>query len=576
MLILGLSTFGQNPGACLLRDGKLVAFAEEERFLRLKGANLRFPGKAINYCLKEAGEPLDAVDRIAVGWNAEKYQWRMPLFFARNWWRHGRKSASRSAYGQIWKEIFDQQPGAIRSRIALGLRSVGHGGRIPPVEFVSHHLAHAASAHYASGWDATAILVVDGSGEDRSTSFFEGRGVDILERGHVDFPDSLGWFYAAVTAYLGFVPYEEEGFTMGLAPFGQPRPDLEEKMARLVEDGQDGLYGVDPRYTLLGDHGFHEHFSDQLVELLGPPRLAGQPLEQRHKDIALAAQSRLEAVILRLVRRATDEGRLRRLCLAGGVALNCKMNGVIARSGVVDEIFVQPASHDSGAGLGAALWLARQHGEDPRFRMEHAQWGPSFAPAEVEKALKTADVRYREPAAIPETAAEAVCAGKVVAWFDGRMEVGPRALGGRSILADATQPGMNDRVNARVKFRDPWRPFCPSMTEQAAADCLIGPKETRFMTVAYEVKPSMRASIPAVIHVDATTRPQTVSARLQPRYHQLLSLVERAKGVGIVLNTSLNVKGEPIACAPMDALRCFFSSGIDAMAIEGFWVEKGS
>jgi carbamoyltransferase len=574
VLILGVSAFGQNPGACLLRDGQLVAFAEEERFLRIKGANLRFPGRAINYCLREAGARIDEVSLIAVGWNADKYRWQMPLFFAKNWWRHGRKSGERAAYGQIWKEIFDQQPGAIRRRIELGLRSHGHGDAVPRIEFVDHHLAHAASAFYASGFDESAILVLDGSGEDRSTSFYQGKGLEIRDRGCVEFPDSLGWFYAAVTAYLGFVPYEEEGFTMGLAPLGKPQPEIEDKMRRLLAWGGDGSYSVDPRFTLLGRHSFNEHFSDELVELLGPPRLQGQPLEQWHRDVALAAQNRLEEAVLRLARHATGDGRVRRLCLAGGVALNCKMNGMLAQSGIVDEIFVQPASHDSGTALGAAMWLARQAGQDPRFSMQHARWGPASSAAEVEKTLKTAGVRYERPGSVEEKAAEMIASGKVVAWFQGRMEVGPRALGGRSILADATAAGMNDHVNARVKFRDAWRPFCPSLGKDAAQRFLVNPKESRFMTVAYEVKPEARREIPAVIHVDGSTRPQVVERETDARYHRLLELLAKEKGAAIVLNTSLNVKGEPIACAPMDALRCFYSSGLDALAIEDFWVEK--
>jgi len=572
VLILGLSAFGQNPGACLLRDGRLVAFAEEERFLRQKGANGRFPGRAVSYCLKEAGARLEDVDRIAMGWNAEKYRFRMPAFFLRTWWRHGRRHASGAAHGAIVREILDQRPDAIRHRTTLALRAAGHAGRIPEIVYVDHHLAHAASAHYASGFDASAIVIVDGSGEDHSTSRYHGRGLDITSRGHVEIPDSLGWFYAAVTAFLGFAPYEEEGFTMGLAPYGVPNAEIEDKIARLlVLDGD--AYRVDPVYTLLGGHAHGEHFSDQMVELLGPPRMPGEPLTQRHKDIALAAQTRLEQAMLGVVRAATDGGRLRKLCLAGGVALNCKMNGVLAHSGLVDELFVQPAAHDSGAALGAALWVARQSGEDPRFVMDHAQWGPSFAPAEVKKALEIAGAAYREDAAIEDTAAEALAAGKIVAWFDGRMEVGPRALGGRSILADASRKGMNDVVNARVKFRDAWRPFCPSLTEAAAADLLDRPKEARFMTVAYPVKDARRADVPSVVHVDGTTRPQVVPASAG-RYHRLLRGLGRRTGREVVLNTSLNVKGEPIACTPMDALRCFYTSGIDALAIEGFWIEK--
>jgi carbamoyltransferase len=458
--------------------------------------------------------------------------------------------------------------------VTLGLRAAGHEGGVPEIEYVDHHLAHAASAFYSSGFDEAAIVIADGSGEEHSTSVYVGRGNDIVSRGHVDLPDSLGWFYAAITAYLGFVPYEEEGFTMGLAAYGLPRAEIEEKIARVLPFGSEGRYAVDPVYTLLGDHGASEHFSDQLISLLGAPRLTGQAIEQRHKDIALAAQVRLEDAMRQVVRRATEDARLRNLCLAGGVALNCKMNGVLAQGGLVDALFVQPASHDGGTALGAAQWVARQAGDDVRFRMDHAAWGPSFAPDEVKRALELAGARYRAHPAVEEAAADAIAAGKVVAWFDGAMEVGPRALGSRSILADATAPGMNDVVNARVKFRDPWRPFCPSLTREAATRLIDRPKEARFMTVAYPVAKDAREKIPSVVHVDGTTRPQAVDEATQPRYHRLLERVGERRGLEIVLNTSLNVKGEPIACTPMDALRCFYSSGIDGLAIEGFWVEK--
>lgn len=573
MLIVGLSAFGQNPGACILRDGRLIAFAEEERFLRIKGANLRFPAKALAYCLREARAKLDDVDRFAVGWNAEKYRLHMPLFFARQFFKN-LGAASEGSSMRILAEIADQQPDAIKRRTMLALREEGLSGRIPEFVFVDHHLAHAASAFFASGFDEASVLVVDGSGEDRSTSFYAGKGLDLKDRGSVELPDSLGWFYAAVTSFLGFRAYEEEGFTMGLAPYGNPSAEWREKMERLVRFESNGLYRVDPRYTLLGQHSTNEHFADELTTLLGPPRLPRDPLTQTHKDIAAAAQERLEQAVLRVVKRLVDETGAKKLCLAGGVAMNCKMNGVIGASGVVDGLFVQPAAHDSGAALGAALWASARSGEDPRFKMAHAQWGPGYSSAEVEKAARTAGMSFTRPDSIEEKTAEALANGKVVAWFHGRMEVGPRALGGRSILAHPALPGMSDRVNRDVKFRDAWRPFCPSMLETAATDYLRPSLETRFMTVAAEANARGRAEIPAVIHVDGSTRPQTVNVSTHPSYARTIAAFGKRSGVPVVLNTSLNVKGEPVACTPMDALRCFYSSGIDAIALEDIWLSK--
>ena len=573
MLIVGLSAFGQNPGACIVRDGKLIAFAEEERFIRIKGANLRFPSKALAYCLREAKATLDDVDRFAVGWNAEKYRLHMPLFFARQFFKNLGVAGDGSSM-RILAEIADQKPDAIRRRTILALREEGLSGRVPEFVFVDHHLAHAASAFYASGFEDASVLVIDGSGEDRSTSFYEGRGLDIKDRGSVELPDSLGWFYAAVTSFLGFRAYEEEGFTMGLAPYGKLLPEWQDKMAKLVRFEADGLYRVDPRYTLLGKHSTNEHFADEITTLLGPPRLAKDPFTQTHKDIAAAAQERLEQAVLRMVKRLVDQTGARKLCVAGGVAMNCKMNGVIGASGLVDGLFVQPAAHDSGTALGAALWVSARSGEDPRFNMNHAQWGPGYSSAEVEKAAKITGMSYERPDSIEEKAAEALANGKVVAWFNGRMEVGPRALGGRSILAHPAIPGMNDRVNRDVKFRDSWRPFCPSMLDTAAKDYLEPSLETRFMTVAAEANARGRAEIPAVIHVDGSTRPQTVNADSHPAYARTIAAFAKRSGLPVVLNTSLNVKGEPVACTPMDALRCFYSSGIDAIALQDLWLSK--
>ena len=573
MLIVGLSAFGQNPGACIVRDGRLIAFAEEERFIRIKGANLKFPAKALAYCLREAKATLNDVDRFAVGWNAEKYRVHMPLFFARQFFKNLGAAGDGSSM-RILAEIADQKPDAIRRRTLLALREEGLSGRVPEFVFVDHHLAHAASAFFASGYDDASVLIVDGSGEDRSTSFYAGKGLDIKDAGHVEFPDSLGWFYAAVTSFLGFRAYEEEGFTMGLAPYGNLTAEWREKMERLVRFEANGFYRVDPRYTLLGRHSTNEHFADELTTLLGPPRLPKDPLTQAHKDIAAAAQERLEQAVLRLVKKLVDQTGSRKLCIAGGVGMNCKMNGVIGASGLVDALFVQPAAHDSGTALGAALWVSARSGEDPRFNMDTAQWGPGYSSAEVEKAARTTGMRFTRPDSIEETAAEALASGKVVAWFKGRMEVGPRALGGRSILAHPAIPGMNDRVNRDVKFRDSWRPFCPSMLDTAAATYLKPSLETRFMTVAAEANERGLKEIPAVIHVDGSTRPQTVNETSHPSYAKTIAAFGRRSGLPVVLNTSLNVKGEPVACTPMDALRCFYSSGIDAIALEDLWLSK--
>lgn len=573
MNILGIYAFGRNPAACLLQDGKIIAFAEEERFLRLKSASGFFPGRAASYCLKEAGVLLARIDTIAFGWDCTQYTKDFPAFLVKSWWKHGRGSAGDRPYLAM-HELLNWQPQYVIDRIRNGLREHGHQGNIPPIEFVSHHLAHAASAYYASGFSSATVLVMDGSGEQHTTSIYSAQGQQLKLIRQWQIPDSLGWYYAAMTGFLGFKPYEEDGFLMGLAPYGQPSAELQELMTQIVNiEGEN--YSIDPSFTLLGKHHHHPYFSDRLIELLGPPRSPREPITQRHKDIAFAAQQRLEEVGLMLAKQALQLTGEKNLCIAGGVGLNVKLNGHIAQLPELEHLFVQPVSHDAGSALGAAMVIAEQSGDDPRFTQTHTSYGPAFSNDQIEAALQEARLPYQLRDNISRTAAEAIAQGKIVCWFQGRMEAGPRALGNRSILADASKAGMNDYVNDHVKHRDPWRPFCPSLITDAKNTYFkdIG-NEAQFMIVGYPVLEKKQKKIPAVTHVDGTARPQIVKKSTNPKYYQLIKHLGTITGESVVLNTSLNVKGEPIACTPEDALRCFYSSGADALAIGDFWLEK--
>jgi len=577
MYILGLSAFVKNPGACLLKDGKLVAFAEEERFLRIKGAHDVFPRGAVSYCLSQEKIALKDVKKIAVGWDSPKYKFKMPVFFLSSWLKYGVRNPS-SGSPTVINELLTYNPNNFLHNIRLELSRLGRTTKIPPVEFIPHHLAHAASTFYASGFDRSAILVIDGSGEERTTSFFTGEGLEIKPETHFNIPDSLGWFYAAITAYLGFKPYEEEGHLMGLSPYGKPKKAILIKLRQVLSIKSKGKYEVDPKYTLLGLHSFNSYFSDQLVTLLGQPRFPGEPINQKHKDIAYAAQYLLEEAALNLAERATLISQTKKLCLAGGVTLNCKMNGAILATSTVDEIFVQPVGNDAGSSLGAAMIVAKDEGYDPRFKMDHAYWGPGFSQNEVKRILDLSSISYSRPKSIVEKAAEAIAKGRAVAWFDGRMEVGPRALGARSILASASKKGVKDYINNKIKHRETWRPFCPSLIEEVAPQYLEGisksQKEARFMIVTYAVFKDKQKEISEVVHVDGTTRPQTVNKKINKKYYNLISLVGEKTGTPVILNTSFNVKGEPVIATPEQALRCFASTGLDALAVEGFWIEK--
>ena len=590
MNVLGIIAVdvGGHPSACVLKDGRLLAFAEEERFVRVKQARGYFPSHSLRFCLDEAGLGLEDIDFIAFGWDATAYRWRFPLFLARSFVGHrlrGRRSRPRlrvpgrpqfgSAVLSGVRSLVSFQPRTLTESIVLGLRDAGFpDGPIPPVVFVRHHLAHAASAYYCSGFDESAILVFDGHGEENTTTIFRGEGQHIARLKEINIPHSLGWFYSAFTEFLGWNPNEGEVKLMGLAPFGAPDPEVEKLVRDVLQITEEG-YRIDADYLFYGPRSYGRFFSDAIVERLGPPRGRGEPLTDRHRSIARSVQDRLEEVGVHLASIALRVAGSRRLCLAGGVALNCKMNGELHRRGLADEIFVQPLAYDGGVSLGAAQALAAEKGDDPRFEMDHLFWGPGYGNDEIEAVLRASRARYRRSTRVAEEAARMIADGKIVGWFQGRMEGGPRALGGRSILADPRNPEMKDLVNDRVKFREAWRPFALSILEEHFAEYVKKPAKSPFMIMAFDVADARRSDIPSAMHsADHTTRPQTVSRRTSPLYWELIECFRGITGVPGVLNTSFNVKDEPIVCTPRDALRCFYGTGMDSLVIGDCVLEK--
>ena len=573
MIVLGMIGLDMHPAACLLRDGQLVALAEEERFIRWKGAHGQLPGFAAQYCLQAAEISIQEVDYIAFAWNMPRYRTFMPRFFAGQFLRNLGKQGEGNV-SEVLDLLLRFQPKTVERKIRDTLRKVGIRGKLPPIEFVTHHLCHAASTFYASGFEEAAILVIDGSGEQQCSTIFHGKGLNIRQVESFDIPQSLGWFFAGLTDYLGFTPYRDEGKVMGLAPYGQHREEYVDKLRRVLRSQGDGTYRVDPGFLLLGKHEHGAHYSNRLVDLLGKARYRGEPLEARHRDIAWATQDALETAAIALARRALEKVGSRFLCTAGGVALNCKMNGRIRAALAPQQFFVQPLAYDAGTCLGAAMEVARRAGDDPRFDQKHTYFGPDYSNAQVEAALKNAAVDYETPAAPARVVAEAIAQGRIVGHFQGRSEMGPRALGNRSILAKATDPGMREHVNRRAKFRESWRPFCPSLLDRARAEFVQDASSAPFMIVAYDVKEEHREALNSVAHVDGSIRPQTVTPEQNPRFAEVIEEVERYTGFPVVLNTSFNVRGEPVVLSPYDALRTFYSSGIDLLSIGDFIVRK--
>ena len=591
MNVLGVfgATDVVHPAACLLRDGRVVAFAEEERFARVKQACGLFPAQATAWCLREGGLSLRDIHALAFPWDANVNWVRMPMAMAGSFVRSrltrqstksapvpGRPGLGSAALAGL-QTLLHLHPWNLQERVILALRDAGFvRDPIPPLRFYRHHLCHAATAFYCSGFRDAAVLIMDGHGEERTVSIYRGEENSLHEVGHVPLPHSLGWFYSAATEYLGWDANEGEVKLMGLAPYGSPNPELRRFVEDFLQLTPDGVQ-IDADCIFYGRRSYGRFFGDRMVDRLGPPRAPAEEITQRHRDFAFAVQQRLEEASLHLARIAVRTTGSRNLCIAGGVALNCKMTGMLHRERIADHLFVQPLSYDAGGAMGAAMLAARDAGDDCRFVMDHVQYGPEYDDAAIEAVLRRNGLRYRRCADIADTAAAMIADGKVIGWFQGRMEAGPRALGGRSILADPRHAAMSDVVNDKVKFRERWRPFALSLLAECAPDYLVSPIDAPFMVMAFEVIAERRHDIAAAIHSgDHTTRPQTVRRDVNPLFWRLIDAFRRRTGVPGVLNTSFNVKGEAIVCSPTDAVRCFYGTGLDALAIGNFLVEKAA
>jgi carbamoyltransferase len=570
MYTLGLNAAFHDSSAAIVRDGVPMAAAEEERFSRIKHGkrpvpftSYQLPFHAIDYCLREAGIGLRDVDRIAYSFDpAIALDGRDPSTLALPL-EPSRDRGIGASYP--WEPLF--LAGIINAprflvadaphHLKRVVRDVASVDDLPPFEFVEHHLAHAASAYYGSGFAEAAILTIDGRGELATTLHAAGHGASIEKVEEVRYPHSLGLLYEHVTEYLGFLRSSDEYKVMALASDGGDRYiDLFREMVRVSEDG---------RYTVT--------FAD-LVSACGAPREPGGAIEQRHLDVAAGVQRVLEETVLSLARWLHARTRLDALCLAGGVALNCVMNARIRDEGPFAQMFVQPAAGDAGTALGAASFVdARQRGVATPWKMTHAYLGPEFSDDDIRAALARAKLPYTEPPDIADAVAELLTEDRIVGWYQGRMEFGPRALGARSILASPAGPAMKDRLNA-IKGREEFRPVAPAVLEERCADYFEPAAPSPFMLFITNVRPEAAGSIPAVRHVDGTARIQTVSPEHAPAFHALIEAFARRTGVPVIVNTSFNTAGRPIVCTPEDAIECFASSPLDALAMGPFLVRK--
>jgi carbamoyltransferase len=545
-----------DSSACIARDGDLLFAVAEERISRIKH-DAGFPHNAIRACLDFAGVRPDQLDAICAGWPAPHRMLLSDLkSFANGQFPfnyHNALNVTRS-----FASMAHQNGGFKRFTDCFGPTKA-------QMRFVDHHMAHAISAYSYAGFDQAAVVVMDGRGAWEASSIWyghEGRLNHVLT---IPWPNSLGLFYAQFTQYLGFVPNSDEWKVMGLAPYGNPGVNLNEFISLNHE-----TYCVNAR--LLFERG---NSTSAIAKRLGPERTPESEIDDSFKNIAFAVQDTCEAAMLALVKLATQKTGCRNVCLAGGVALNSKANGKIQASGIVDNIFIQPAASDDGVALGAVFApYLDGGGRLPMKPLRHAYLGPEFSDTEIEKVLRTYKLRATKLDDIAATTAELLANGKIIGWFHGRMEFGPRALGHRSILADPRDPEMNAKVNNAVKFREWWRPFAPSMLKEVAGEYLEHPCDSPFMILTNPVRPEKRSIIPSVTHVDGSARPQTVEKDVNPLYWNLINEFGKRTGVPVIMNTSFNLRGEAIVNTPTEAVRTFFSSGMDLLVIGSYMVEK--
>ncbi|MCP3672124.1 MAG: carbamoyltransferase [Gammaproteobacteria bacterium] len=576
MIILGISgAVSHDPSAALFIDGELVAAAEEERFIRDKHAKGRFPYEATKFCLEFAGIRAEDVDVVTfpyaeislsspARWHYAKRHWYSPDRFLLGIFNGNRRF--RRNMRQLNKLISDLNIGA------------GNANVVP----VEHHLAHASSAYHLSGFEGkVAILGIDGKGEYATTFFGYGENGRIHKIKEFYDPDSLGGLYGAMTEYLGFEMLDGEFKVMGMAPYGDPKRfdfsrliDYDRKTFR-VNTKLANVIGP-RRYKDKSGKGYY--FSPKLIEWLGPKR-EGDEIDDPYIDYAASIQQLLEDVSLGLIDHYLGDilKESGKICFAGGVALNVKLNQRIIAHPDVEELFVQPAASDAGTAIGAASYVANELGDKIK-PMQHAYLGPSYTNEQCIDACEKHEQRpkWERIENAPQRAAQILADGNPLSWFQGRMEFGPRALGNRSILGAPNVPGIADRINEQIKYRERWRPFCPSILDRVAPDMLQTDHPAPYMTFTFDVGAGWAERVPEVVHEDGTSRAQVVTQEVNPRYYELIEELEKHTGNGVILNTSLNRRGEPMVCSPTDALNMFYGSDLEYLIMEDILVIKDS
>ncbi|MFS4417352.1 carbamoyltransferase [Maribacter sp. 2307ULW6-5] len=561
MVILGLNYYFHDSSACLVVDGKLVVALEEERLNRDKHTS-QFPQMAIERCLEIAGLERHQINHIAVSINPTAdwgkkvgHLWNKPKSWLAYSGHHVVNAYAKQRRFWMWYKRFWKKANG------------------PKVHFINHHLTHVAGSFFVSPYEKAALLGIDGSGEWATTWLGSGNGIEIEKFKEVYFPNSFGSFYETATQFCGFKPNYDEGKTMGLAPMGNPER-FKKEVSKLIKVTESGDVKVDLDYFNY-QHLIRNTYSPKFVEVFGAPRAPGDDFESHHMDVAAAFQRVLEDRVLEICDILHRRTGAEYLVIAGGVSLNSVMNGRIVRESPFKDVYVMPAAGDNGTAIGAAYYLYNGMLKNPRvYQHDDPYLGTEYGNEEILQAIKGAKLRATYVEDICGTAAKLLKEGRIIGWFQGKMEIGPRALGNRSILANPAFPNMKDKINAEVKFREAYRPFAPSATVESYKDYFDLEVEAPFMLKVCNVLPDKQNEVPAITHVDGSARLQTVRKELNPRYHELISKLGGLTGVPVVLNTSFNIQGEPVVESPVQALRCFYSTGLDALCIGNYVLTK--
>lgn len=564
MRILGLVRDTHDSGVALLDGGVPDMVIEEERLNRRKHTQ-RFPVQSLHAVLTERGIAISDISALTTPWNVGRLRRSFATAILRRFPRSLALMNKRSHPPQRNEIVF------LNQRLCRDLRRQFDTHVLPPLYNVGHHDSHAA-LFFVSPFEEATVLVMDGYGDDASTSAYTGSGNRLERQWYLGIFNSLGMVYTFITHYLGFAGFADEGKVMALAAYGSDT--YLERFRRLVRLEPDGTYTVDMSYFGYDRYGMLKPFTRKFLETFGPPRQPGQPIEDRHRDVAFALQHVTEDVIIHITRGLSRRFPSRNLCLGGGVALNCVANARVLAETDFRNVWVPPVASDSGAPLGSALWHHHQTlGNGRSFVLRHAAYGKAYTAGEIRQALDQAGLAYEQldEDTMIERAARDIAAGRVLGWFQGRFEMGPRALGNRSILADPRSVGMRDIINAKIKRRESFRPFAPAILRERVAEYFAFDGDDPFMTMAPRARPEKGHLIPAGIHVDQTGRIQTVSKETNPRYWRLIEAFGRLTGVPVLLNTSFNQQ-EPIVARPQDAIACFLRTGMDVLVLETFYV----